>query len=115
MNSTLYSPTITATQLTPSEENTYDLDTCITLAWLELVAVDADSLTGDDWLALCDDIDTGELYRDWFIWHDREVSGEWEAYDPFSDRRLVAPDLKHLKLTIDLIEDSRTTDRPMAG
>lgn len=114
MNSTLFSPTVTVPQTISSQEATYDLDTCVALAWLELVATDADTFTGDDWLALCDDIDTGEIYRDWFLWYDRDVSGEWEAYDPLSDRRLVAQDLRHLKLTIDLIEDGRTPEPKIA-
>lgn len=86
------------------------LDNCTALAWLELVAVEVNSLTGDDWLALCDDIDTGELYRDWFVWQDREVSNEWEAYDPLTDRRLVEADLAILKAKIDQIEEARNAE-----
>ncbi|HAT15613.1 MAG TPA: hypothetical protein DCS91_20360, partial [Microcoleaceae bacterium UBA11344] len=50
---------------TPTKSDLFDaeaIDACTALAWIELVALDADVLTGDDWLALCDDIDSGEIY-----------------------------------------------------
>lgn len=108
MKATLALTTVTTPQLHSVPKNV-DLDTCTALAWLELVALDAEALSGDDWLALCDDIDTGELYRDWFVWQDQEVSGNWEAYDPLSDRRLVAKDLAALKAGIDQIENARNS------
>lgn len=83
------------------------IDACTAIAWVELVALDASTLAGDDWLALCDDIDSGEIYRCWFLWRDREVSGNWEAYDPLSDRRFVAKGKVFLKAAIDSIENTR--------
>jgi hypothetical protein len=108
MKSQLYSPTATATKsdLVDAEA----IDACTALAWVELVALDASDLTGDDWLALCDDIDSGEIYRCWFLWRDREVSGNWEAYDPLSDRRFVAKGKVFLKAAIDSLEDARNRD-----
>lgn len=95
---------------TPTKSDLVDadpIDACTALAWVELVALDASVLKADDWLALCDNIDTGEIYRDWFLWHDREVSGNWEAYDPLSDRRFVAKGKVFIKATIDAIENTR--------
>lgn len=95
---------------TPTKSDLFDadpIDACTALAWIELVALDADVLTGDDWLALCDDIDSGEIYLGWFLWHDREVSGNWEAYDHLSDRRFAAQGKVFLKATIDAIENAR--------
>lgn len=82
-----------------------DLDACITIAWLDLVAATDDDLDGDDWLALCGDIDEGEIYREWFIWYDEEVSQEWEAYDIATNQRIVASDSNKLKARIDRLED----------
>lgn len=108
MKSTLYSRTATATKsdLVDAEA----IDACTALAWLDLVALDASVLTGDDWLLLCDDIDSGEIYRGWFLWCDREVSGNWEAYDPVIDRRFVAKEKVFLKAAIDSLEDARNRD-----
>ncbi|MGL5058520.1 MAG: hypothetical protein ACRC62_00965 [Microcoleus sp.] len=83
------------------------IEACTALAWVELVALNSSSLTVDDWLALCDDIDSGEIYRCWFVWRDREVSGNWEAYDPLSDRRFVAKGKVFIKAAIDAIENIR--------
>jgi hypothetical protein len=83
------------------------IDACTALAWVELVALNASNFTADDWLALCDDIDSGEIYRCWFLWRDLEVSGNWEAYDPLSDRRFVARGKVELKAAIDSIENAR--------
>ena len=105
MKSTLCSPQPTAT--TSDLVDAEAIDACIALAWVELVALNASALTGDDWLVLCDDIDSGEIYRGWFLWHDREVSGNWEAYDPLSDRRFVKKGKVFLKAAIDSIEDAR--------
>ncbi|MEB3343782.1 hypothetical protein [Okeania sp.] len=85
-----------------------NIDSCITTAWLDLVASTVDNFEGDDWLALCGDIDEGEIYRDWFIWQDVDFSQEWEAYDLITNKRFVAKDLSLLKTKIDQIEDTRT-------
>jgi hypothetical protein len=85
-----------------------DKDDCITLAWLDLVANQRDENNGDEWLYLCDDISEGEIYRDWFLWYDEEVTQQWESYDSVTNLRYVADDLNTLKSQIDLIENSRT-------
>ena len=105
MNYTLDSLLATATK--SDLVNAEAIDACTTIAWLELVALDTNVFTGDDWLALCDDIDSGEIYRDWFLWHDSEVSGDWQAYDHLSDRRFVAPGKVPIKAMIDAIENAR--------
>ncbi|PSB26298.1 hypothetical protein C7B69_11795 [filamentous cyanobacterium Phorm 46] len=105
MKSTLYSPTATATKSDSVDADA--IDACTALAWVELVALDDSALTGDDWLVLCDDIDSGEIYRGWFMWHDCEVSGNWEAYDHLSDRRFVAKSQVFAKSAIDSIENAR--------
>lgn len=84
-----------------------DLDACTTLAWLDLVASEWDEQEGDDWLNLCGDISEGELYRDWFLWQDLEVTGKWEAYDPITNSRYTEIDLAKLKAKIDQIEATR--------
>lgn len=84
-----------------------DKDDCVTLAWLHLVANQWDENNGDEWLYLCDDISEGEIYRDWFLWYDDEVTKQWEAYDSVTNLRYVADDLNSLKSQIDLIENSR--------
>ena len=71
MKSTLCSRSITTTKSDSVDADA--IDACTALAWVELVALDNSALTGDDWLVLCDDIDSGEIYRGWFLWHDREV------------------------------------------
>ncbi|MGD1699528.1 hypothetical protein [Dapis sp. BLCC M229] len=83
-------------------------DSCITIAWLDLIASTVDNFDGDDWLALCGDIDEGEIYRDWFIWQDVDFSQEWEAYDLVTNKIFVARDLSLLKAKIDVIEDARS-------
>ncbi|MEG4227237.1 hypothetical protein QUA35_14895 [Microcoleus sp. N9_B2] len=108
MKSTLCSPQPIATKSDSVDADA--IDACTALAWVELVALDASALTGDDWLALCDDIDDGEIYRCWFLWRDREVSGNWEAYDPLSDRRFVAKGKVFLKAAIDSFEDARNRE-----
>lgn len=84
-----------------------NIDSCVTIAWLDLIASTVDNFDGDDWLALCGDIDEGEIYRDWFIWQDVDFSQEWEAYDLVTNKRFVAIDLSLLKAKIDVIEDAR--------
>lgn len=76
-------------------------------SWLYLIADEVDHFTGDDWLALCPDIDEGELYRDWFIYHDAEVSGTWEAYDHLTNKQITSRSLDWLKSQIDVIEKRR--------
>ncbi|MCU0544087.1 MAG: hypothetical protein MUE44_18250 [Oscillatoriaceae cyanobacterium Prado104] len=83
------------------------IESCIVTAWLDLVGGDFDTLSGDDWLALCGDIDEGEIYRDWFLWQDSEVSEEWEAYDPITNHRIVAFTKEMLIAKIDRIEAAR--------
>jgi len=83
-------------------------DNCVTIAWLDLVASTVDNFDGDDWLALCGDIDEGEIYRNWFIWQDVDFSQEWEAYDLVTNKRFVTTDLSLLKAKIDEIEDARS-------
>ncbi|MEG3841797.1 hypothetical protein [Microcoleus sp. herbarium14] len=105
MKSTLCSPSSTAPKSDLLDADA--IDACTALAWIELVALDDSALTGDDWLVLCDDIDSGEIYRGWFMWHDCEVSGNWEGYDPLSDRRFVNKGKVFVKAAIDSIEDAR--------
>ncbi|MGL5079978.1 MAG: hypothetical protein ACRC8A_00690 [Microcoleaceae cyanobacterium] len=84
-----------------------DLDECIATAWLNLVVQTVEAYTGDDWLPLCPDINEGEIYRDWFLWYDAEVTQEWEAYDPITNQRHVHVSLVILKTQIDEIEQQR--------
>ncbi|OCQ98485.1 hypothetical protein BCD67_07955 [Oscillatoriales cyanobacterium USR001] len=83
------------------------VEACIAKAWFDLVAQEVDSYQADRWLYLCGDINDGEIYQDWFLWQDIEVSQNWEAYDPLSDFRLVAADRESLILQIDRIEAER--------
>ncbi|MFB8793402.1 MAG: hypothetical protein U7126_04015 [Microcoleus sp.] len=83
------------------------IDSCIAAAWLDLVGGDVDTLAGDDWLPLCGDIDDGEIYREWFLWQDSEVTQEWEAYDPITNYRVVAFSREMLIAKIDIIENGR--------
>jgi hypothetical protein len=83
------------------------IEACVAKAWFDLVAQEVDSYQGDDWLYLCGDINDGEIYQDWFLWQDIEVSQTWEAYDHLTDLRLVATDRASLILKIDQIEAER--------
>ena len=85
-----------------------DINSNTSIAWLELAALAVDNFDGDDWLALCGDIDEGEIYRDWFIWQDTDFSQEWEAYDLITNQRFVARDLSLLKAKIDEIQNARS-------
>ncbi len=98
-----YQFSTSAVQIDPPQ----DLDECITVAWLNLIAQTVDNFSGDDWLSLCPDINEGELYKDWFLWYDAEVAQEWEAYDPITNQRYVAQDVTVLKAKIDNIENAR--------
>lgn len=83
------------------------IESCIVAAWIDLVGGDFDSLQGDDWLPLCGDIDDGEIYREWFLWQDSEVTQEWEAFDIITNYRIVAATREMLIAKIDTIEDTR--------
>ena len=84
-----------------------NMEYCIAAAWIDLVGGDYSSLGGDDWLAVCGDIDEGEIYREWFFWQDSEVTQEWEAYDPITNYRIVASSRSMLIAKIDQIEATR--------
>ncbi|NJK66007.1 MAG: hypothetical protein HC789_00695 [Microcoleus sp. CSU_2_2] len=97
---------------TSLHSNTVDVDknaieSCIAAAWFDLIGGNFEAVAGDDWLPLCGDIDEGEIYREWFLWQDREVSSEWEAYDPITNDRVVALTKEMLIAKIDRIEDAR--------
>ncbi|MGL6281513.1 MAG: hypothetical protein ACRC2J_03805 [Microcoleaceae cyanobacterium] len=83
------------------------LESNLTLDWLDRIMTEVEHFTGDDWLSLCPDIDQGEIYRDWLIYHDAEISQLWEAYDYQGDRFFTAGDLSSLKQKIDRIENTR--------
>ena len=80
----------------------------LTLDCLDRIITEVENFTGDDWLSLCPDIDQGEIYRDWLIYHDAEISQLWEAYDYQGDRFFTAEDIASLKQKIDRIENTRT-------
>lgn len=86
--------------------NTFNTD--LTLDCLDRIITEVENFTGDDWLSLCPDIDQGEIYRDWLIYHDAEISQLWEAYDYQGDRFFTAGDVTNLKQKIDRIENTRT-------
>ncbi|MEL7036399.1 MAG: hypothetical protein AAFO04_12370 [Cyanobacteria bacterium J06592_8] len=104
------------TQTLIQDRSTFEkkLEECIQTAWLHLVAETVENYTGDDWLSLCPDIDQGELYREWFIWYDAEVSQEWEAYDHLTDKRYTHTDLEMVKAFIDHVEDIRRDSTQVA-
>lgn len=79
----------------------------LTLDWLDRIMTEVENFTGDDWLPLCPDIDQCEIYRDWLIYHDAEISQLWEAYDYQGDRFFTAGDIASLKQKIDRIENTR--------
>lgn len=83
-------------------------DDNLTLLDLQLLEREVESFTGDDWLSLCPDIDSGELYRNWFIYYDADVTEAWEAYDYLTDYWFEAEDLLAVKTRIDAIENSRS-------
>jgi hypothetical protein len=87
--------------------NPENLESNLTLDWLDRIMTEVEHFTGDDWLSLCPDIDQGEIYRDWLIYHDAEISQLWEAYDYQGDRFFTAGDLVSLKQKIDRIENIR--------
>ncbi|ABG50787.1 MAG: hypothetical protein O4861_14395 [Trichodesmium sp. St16_bin4-tuft] len=94
-------------QLNP-QSSFFNTDSSVTIAWLDLIASTVDNFDGDDWLALCGDIDEGEIYRDWFIWQDIDFPQEWEAYDLVTKKTFVTTDLSLLKAKINAIEDARS-------
>ncbi len=84
-----------------------NIDYCIAAAWIDLVGGDYSKFGGDDWLPLCGDIEEGEIYQEWFLWQDSEVTQEWEAYDPITNYRIVAFSREMLIAKINQIEDNR--------
>ncbi|MBE9097638.1 hypothetical protein [Tychonema sp. LEGE 07203] len=106
MKSTLCYPETSVQSQAVTVDNSA-IESCIVAAWIDLVGGDFDSLGGDDWLGLCGDIDAGEIYREWFLWQDSEVTQEWEAYDPITNYRVVAPSREMMISQIDEIEDAR--------
>ncbi|MGD1698650.1 hypothetical protein [Dapis sp. BLCC M229] len=84
-----------------------DLETFFALVELNLVIQEIEYFTGDDWLSLCGDIDSGEIYRNWFIWQDIELTQEWEAYDHITNQRIIASNRTLLTAKIDQIENER--------
>jgi hypothetical protein len=106
MKSTLCFPeTSVQSNVVPFDKNA--IDSCIVAAWIDLVGSHFDSMEGDDWLGLCGDIDDGEIYREWFLWQDSEVTQEWEAFDIITNYRIVAYTRELLIATIDKVEDAR--------
>ncbi|MGD1715357.1 hypothetical protein [Dapis sp. BLCC M172] len=84
-----------------------DLETFLELVELNLVIQEIEYFTGDDWLSLCGDIDSGEIYRSWFVWQDTEVTQDWEAYDHVTNQRIIASNRTLLIAKIDEIENGR--------
>ncbi len=92
-------------ELTANSSNSCNVS--LTVSDLQNIIENMKTFTGDEWLSFTPDIDQGELYRDWFIWYDAEVTHTWEAYDYLSERWFEAEDLATVKATIDLIENAR--------
>ena len=90
-----------------SQTKKNDLETFLALVELNLVIQEIEYFTGDDWLSLCGDIDSGEIYRNWFIWQDTELTQEWEAYDHVTNQRIIASNWNLLTAKIDRIENER--------
>ncbi len=90
-----------------SQTKKNDLETFLELAELNLVMQEVEYFTGDDWLSLCGDIDSGEIYRNWFIWQDTELTQEWEAYDHITNKRILGSNRTLLTAKIDRIENGR--------
>ncbi|NER07688.1 MAG: hypothetical protein F6K17_36555 [Okeania sp. SIO3C4] len=90
-----------------SQTELNDLETLLTSLGLYLVIQETEYFTGDDWLPLCNDIDSGEIYRNWFLWQDTEVTQEWEAYDHVTNQRIIDSNLTLLTAKIDEIENQR--------
>jgi hypothetical protein len=90
-----------------SQTKINDLEIWINLIDIDLLIREIEHFTGDDWLPLCDDIDSGEIYRNWFLWQDTEISQEWEAYDHITNQRIISNKLTLLKSKIDEIENQR--------
>ncbi|MFM6192366.1 MAG: hypothetical protein ACKPEN_13065 [Planktothrix sp.] len=94
-------------ELTVNSAHSFNVS--LTLSDLQKIIENMNTFTGDEWLSFAPDVDQGELYRDWFIWYDAEVTQTWEAYDYSSERWFEAEDLATVKATIDLIENARTS------
>lgn len=82
-------------------------DTSLSIADLQKIINKIETFSGDEWLSLCPDIDQGELYREWFICYDPEVSQTWEAYDYLTDDWFESEELSEVKAIIDRIENAR--------
>lgn len=98
------------TETLDSQSNTNEPNLCdehLTLFDLHLLEKEVETFTGDDWLSLCPDIDAGEIYRNWFIWYDEDVTQVWEAYDYLTAYWFEAEDLVTVKTKIDAIENNR--------
>lgn len=90
-----------------SQTKKNDLETFLALVEINLVIQEIEHFTGDDWLSLCGDIDSGEIYRSWFIWQDTELTQEWEGYDHVTNERIIASNFTLLTAKIDQIENGR--------
>jgi hypothetical protein len=82
-------------------------DTSLSISDLQKILNKIETFSGDEWLSLCPDIDQGELYREWFICYDPEVTQTWEAYDYLTDDWFELEDLSQVKATINRIENAR--------
>lgn len=82
-------------------------DTSLRISDLQKIINKIETFTGDEWLSLCPDIDQGELYREWFICYDPEVTQTWEAYDYLTDDWFESQELSQVKAIIDRIENAR--------
>lgn len=82
-------------------------DTSLSIADLQKIINKIETFSGDEWLSLCPDIDQGELYREWFICYDPEVSQTWEAYDYLTNDWFESEELSEVKAIIDRIENAR--------
>ncbi len=93
------------TYLSHTELN--DLEVWLILIELDLVINEMEYLTEDDWFPLCDEIETGEIYRSWFLWPEQEVTPGWEGYDHIINKRIISSNLTRLKSYIDEIKNLR--------
>lgn len=82
-------------------------DTSLSISDLQKIINKIETFSGDEWLSLCHDIDQGELYRQWFICYDPEVTQTWEAYDYLTDDWFESQELSQVKAIIDRIENAR--------
>ncbi|BBD52825.1 hypothetical protein [Planktothrix agardhii] len=97
--------TLTTFEYTASFTN--PCDSSLSISDLQEIINKIETFTGDEWLSLCPDIDQGELYREWFICYDFEVTQTWEAYDYLTDDWFESQDLSQVKAIINRIENAR--------